>query len=140
LIAEILAVQPEQIEDSKHDAVTIAKTAERALKRRETRQTFFVGNEGFAVDNGLDGIETCNCLDDGREAIGPIVEVAGDLTVAEIDANPIAVSFDLMQPVRPVPDPVDQRGMHRREDACRNPWLVPRDPAAARKSPFRPHQ
>lgn len=85
--------------------------AESPLQQIEMRHATLVGDESLAIDHRLEGIESRDRLDDRRELDCPVMQVAGEdanLAVVEIDADAVAIPFDLVKPVRSPRDLVDQ--------------------------------
>ncbi len=127
LMKFIKAREPYLSKFCQHDGVTIPTLAKRALQHAEIGLPLRVGDERFTINHRIFCIEMTHSLDDGRKFARPIMQVAGEhayLAGYEVDADPISVPFDLVQPIWSLGHIVDQSRVHWRDHALRHPLLV----------------
>ena len=97
--AQVVAVELEQVEGVQHRLMAPALAAQRT----EVRCPVVAGDHRLAVDQERCGLDAESSVNDGREAVGPVMasaREAADARAIPAHHQPIAVMLDLMDPER----------------------------------------
>ena len=102
-----MAVEVQEIE-GKHDGVASRQrptpTAKQVLQLAEVRAPLLVENDCLAVKDGGPDAEAFGGILDAREPMRPIMPASGentDMTIVQVDGDPIPVPLELIKPIRP---------------------------------------
>jgi hypothetical protein len=101
-----------------------------APQRMEVRCPVVAGDHRLAVDQEPRCLEPGGCLDNGREAVGPVMAVAGeaaDARVVPAHHQPVAVMLDFVNPKRAGRWPRHLRRLARFDEAGGTPPLQDHD-------------
>ena len=84
-VAQVVAVMPDQVEGVQHHLTSPAS----APQRTEVRRPVVADNHDLAIDQERRGPELRGGFDNSREAVGPVIAVAGE---AADDAGAVPAS------------------------------------------------
>jgi hypothetical protein len=101
-----------------------------APQRMEVRCPVVAGDHRLAVDQERRCLEPGGCLDNGREAVGPVMAVAGeaaDARAVPAHHQPVAVTLDFVNPERTGRWPRHVRQLARFDEAGGTPPLQDHD-------------
>ena len=109
--AQIVPAMPDQVEGVQHHL-----TAPSSVRQRmKVWRSVVVGDHGLAIDQERRGLEAERGIDDGREAVGPVMAAAceaSDARAIPAHHQPIAVVLDFVNPER-----AGRRSEHLRRQA-----------------------